>query len=171
MNTTAQPSPSALEGGCLCGAVRYRYTGDKRTGYRCHCRMCQLAVGNVSASFINVRRDAVQWLKGAPTQYASSAFATRGFCARCGSPLTFAFNDSENMDLTVGSLDDPSSVSPTGHFGVETRVPNWHVADGLEELRADAYEALNERWKKHYGDAAPGVDTIRQGGSGGTPPG
>jgi hypothetical protein len=159
-DTTAIPP---IEGGCLCGAVRYRYRGENRLGYKCHCRMCQLAFGNIFATFLNAKKHEVEWLREIPCAYRSSAFATRSFCNRCGTPLAFAFDDSEFLDLSVGSLDAPGGIKPNGHFAVETRFAEWHVPDGLEEMRAADYDALNKRWKDYYGDAEPGLETVRAG--------
>jgi hypothetical protein len=78
---------SALSGGCLCGRVRFEARPDKREGYYCHCRMCQMAVGNTRAAFINLRKDQVTWTGVVTTYYASSKIARRGFCANCGTPL------------------------------------------------------------------------------------
>ena len=159
-NETATEKP--LTGGCLCGAIRYEARPEKREGYYCHCRMCQLAFGNTRAAFINLRKDQITWSTGAPALYASSKFAVRGFCGRCGTPLTFAYPDSKNMDLSIGSLDDPSAVKPVSHFAVESRVGNWHADDGLPGDRLDESAALNARWKAAYGDdVVPGIEATR----------
>ncbi len=155
--------PAPLAGGCLCGAVRFEARPDKREGYYCHCRMCQLAFGNTRAAFLNLRKDQVTWTAGAPAEYASSKFAVRGFCNRCGTPLSFAYAGSKNMDLAVGAFDDPSAIKPVSHFAVESRVANWHADDGLPGDRLDASAALTERWKNAYGDdVVPGVAATRK---------
>lgn len=160
MNDLASLPP--VEGGCLCGAVRYRATPTHREGYCCHCRMCQLAFGNARAAFINLRKTEVKWTRGAPAYYASSSFAKRGFCAHCGTPLSFAYEDSERMDLSVGSLDEPSAFKPTSHFSIETRVAAWHVDDGLPGQRLDAFAPIMERWKRACGnDVKPGLEATR----------
>ena len=154
-----------LQGGCLCGRVRYEATPTHRDGYYCHCRMCQLAFGNTRAAFFNLRKDQVRWLNGPPSYYASSKIARRGFCGRCGTPLSFEFLDGENMDLSVGSLDDPGRLRPNEHFGVETRIQSWHVDDGLPDSRLDANAGIVQRWRTAYGeDVEPGLDTVRQAG-------
>jgi len=155
------PNLPPLSGGCLCGRVRYQATPDHRDGYYCHCRMCQLAVGNTRAAFLNVRKAEVRW-SSAPAYYASSKLARRGFCSHCGTPLSFEYLDSERMDLSVGSLDDPSAVKPTAHFAIESRIAAWHADDGLPGERLDANERINNRWRAAYGDdVAPGVETAR----------
>jgi len=163
MNT---PTPSStlppLDGGCLCGRVRYRAMPDHRKGYYCHCRMCQLAFGNTRAAYINLRKSAVQWLAGEPQYYTSSKIARRGFCGHCGTPLTFEFLDSEWMDLSAGSLDEPSALKPTEHYGIESHAPGWHVSDGLPEVRLDTNERIAQRWRDAYGaDVQPGIAATR----------
>ena len=161
----AETNDSGIDvtGGCLCGRVRYEATPDHRDGYYCHCRMCQLAVGNTRAAFFNLRKAELRWLTE-PTYYASSKIARRGFCANCGTPLSFDYPDSERLDVTVGSLDDPSLLKPTTHFSVETRIAPWHADDGLPGRRLDTNEGINNRWRAAYGDdTAPGLDTARSG--------
>jgi hypothetical protein len=162
MTPDATPLPR-VTGGCLCGAVRYRATPASREGYYCHCRMCQLAFGNTRATFINLPKAQLEWTAGEPTRYASSTFALRGFCGHCGTPLTFEYLGSKNIDLSVGSLDDPSAFRPTSHFAIETRVASWHAEDGLPGTRLDEYKPIVDRWKQAYGDdVVPGVAATRK---------
>jgi hypothetical protein len=152
-----------LSGGCLCGAVRYELRTDSLEGYYCHCRMCQLAFGNTRAAFINVPKVDVTW-HSEPSRYASSKFAERGFCSRCGTPLSFAYVDSKHIDVAIGSLDDPGSTHPVSHFAVETRIAAWHCDDGLPGTRLDEHQRINERWKAAYGaDVVPGIAAVRKG--------
>jgi len=161
MNATDTLPP--LEGGCLCGQVRYRAAPDHREGYYCHCRMCQLAFGNTRVAYFNLRKSEVLWLT-APAWYASSKIARRAFCNQCGTPLAFEFLDSERMDLSVGSLDEPAALKPVEHTAIESCVANWHVRDGLPESRLDTNERITQRWRAVYGDAEPGIDTVRTAG-------
>ena len=155
-----------IQGGCLCGRVRYEATADHRDGYYCHCRMCQLAFGNTRAAYFNLRKAEVRWLTSPPAYYASSKIARRGFCGRCGTPLTFEFLDSERMDLSVGSLDDPALLHPTAHFGVETRIAGWHGEDGLPGSRLDENAPIQQRWRSAYGAGArPGLQPARAAGT------
>ena len=136
-----------VTGGCQCGAIRYATTLATDEAYFCHCRMCQRATGGVAAALVNARRDATTWTTREPDRYVSSSFAKRGHCGKCGTPLTFEYNEgSEMLDLTVGSLDDPSVVRLTSHFGVESWVPGWIVHDGLPGMRTDEHPPLVERW-------------------------
>ena len=154
-----------LQGGCLCGQVRYEAAPMHRDGYYCHCRMCQLAFGNTRAAFFNLRKDEVRWLNGPPAYVASSKIARRGFCGHCGTPLSFEFLGGENIDLSVGSLDDPGPLRPNEHFGVESRIAVWHVDDGLPGSRLDTNAHIMQRWRAAYGEGVePGLQALRPAG-------
>ena len=74
-------------------------------------------------------------------------------------PLTgFAYIDSENTDLTVGSLDDPAAMQSTSHFAVELRIAGWPTDDGLPGQRLDPHDRLTTRWRNAYGDAVVSGD-------------
>jgi len=139
-----------MKGGCACGRVRYAAQIDDDDAYLCHCRMCQRATGGVSIAFRNVRKADLTWL-AEPDWYRSSPIARRPFCRECGTPLGFEYPDSPNMDLTVGSFDDPSRFRPTLHFGVESAHRAWFDTTGLPEHRVADNAKTVERWEKAVG--------------------
>jgi hypothetical protein len=126
---------AGLTGGCQCGAVRYRLIVEPTGVNICHCRMCQKASGAPLMAFGGVRLDQLVWTRGAPKIFASSAIAERGFCAQCGTPLTYRMHEREGdrISVTLGSLDQPAAVAPTIQFGVESKV-SW--LDGALALPA-----------------------------------
>ena len=77
-------------GGCQCGAIRYAMFAAPKAGL-CHCRMCQKAVGGPFLAWAMVPVEAFAWTRGQPAEFRSSSAATRGFCARCGTPLLFQY--------------------------------------------------------------------------------
>ncbi len=127
-----------LTGGCQCGAIRYAIDGVPERVHLCHCRMCQRAVGNVFAALAPVKKVDLVWIAGSPSEYASSSEASRGFCPTCGTPLTFRRHDSDWINVTIGSLDDPSAVPPTFNYGVESRVSWLHDILDLPDLETAA---------------------------------
>jgi hypothetical protein len=135
-----------MEGGCQCGRVRYTVEIDDDTAYLCHCRMCQRATGGVSIAFKGVQKAALTWTTREPDRYASSPFAERGFCAACGTPLTYERGDATGMDLTVGSFDDPSRFVPTSHSGVESWHPAWLDTKGLPTERTEDNASIVAKW-------------------------
>lgn len=135
-----------VTGGCACGAVRYRAAIDPAQAYWCHCRMCQRALGAVAVAFVNAGKADVEFTSGAPAEWQSSPIARRGRCADCGTPLTFHYPDSDRMDLTVASLDDPAGIVATSHFGVESHLPGWVELGALPTLRSEDHAPLQARW-------------------------
>ncbi len=139
-----------MTGGCQCGRIRYAASIGSDDAYLCHCRMCQRATGGVSIAFVNVARRAVTW-ETAPDYYASSPIARRPFCPACGTPLGFEFPDGENLDLTVGSFDDPGRFVPTEHFGVESLHEAWIDTRALPRHRTEDNAKIVERWMTKVG--------------------
>ena len=136
-----------MNGGCQCGRVRYVATIDSDEAYLCHCRMCQRATGGFAAAFVQVPEAAVAW-DGEPDWYQSSPIARRPFCARCGTPLGFAFVESSgNMDLTLGSFDDPAHFRPAGHSGAEHLNEAWLDTRALPRYYSAQIESVASRWK------------------------
>jgi len=123
----------SLSGGCQCGAVRFRVEGQPKgqgvgRASICHCRMCQKAFAGPFGALVTVGVADLTWTRGAPTHFQSSDQIQRGFCAACGTPLTFDWSDSK-IDLAVFAFDDPSAVEPVVQLAVEGR-PTWmdHLA-------------------------------------------
>ena len=118
-------------GGCQCGAVRYEITEAPVEANYCHCRMCQRATGGPFAAYATVKRSAFSWTQGEPTYFASSSVAKRGFCSKCGTPLSFEYTQSAHTSFTIGSFDEPDSLPPNAHLGCESQVSWLHIADDL----------------------------------------
>ena len=140
-----------VEGGCQCGRVRYSVKIADDDAYLCHCRMCQRATGGVAAALKEVPRSAVAWTTREPDRYRSSPIAARGFCAACGTPLTYEGDGSGHMDLTVGSFDDPGRLRPTSHAGVESRHHAWTDTRRLTEVRTDELPHISAKWMEACG--------------------
>ena len=134
-----------LDGGCLCGAVRYRCGMPPRPATYCHCTSCRRAAGAHAVAWFTVPAASLVFTQGQPAAYRSSPPVLRGFCARCGTQLTYRNERSPGeVDVTIGSLDDPSRVAPTAHIWMEDAAA-WDVpGDGLPCF---------ERWRNGDGAA------------------
>jgi len=127
-----------ITGGCLCGAVRYAADGPPSDVSYCHCRMCQQHFGSPFGTYVYLPTDRFRFVKGAPRHHRSSGFARRGFCADCGSPLTFEYlQEPERLSVTIGSLDHPERVPPEQHWGIESQFAWLRIADGLPRHRTE----------------------------------
>ncbi|UVE16639.1 GFA family protein [Pseudomonas sp. LS44] len=121
-----------VEGGCQCGAVRYRIEGEPVMAALCHCSMCRRANAAPAVAWAMYERLKVSFLTGSPSIYESSPGAQRGFCSRCGTQICFTAEYIPGLiDITIGSLDDPTLVPPTFHYWESRRLPWLHVADQL----------------------------------------
>ena len=130
-----------ITGGCLCGAVRYESTEPPIGAGYCHCSMCKKARGGIFAVGASFGRDRFRFTQGKPKIYKSSAFAERGFCGDCGTPLFFRFATAgpyaDGITVSMGSLDDPEVAPPRDHWGVESKVSWFAIDDGLPQASLD----------------------------------
>lgn len=113
-----------LSGGCQCGAIRFRISGEIDTPSICHCRMCQKAHGAPVVGWITVPDNRLEWTRGVPAVFRSSAEARRSFCSRCGTPLAFHRDGAAATDIATAALDQPEQAAPTRQYGIETRM-SW----------------------------------------------
>ncbi len=121
-----------ITGGCQCGAVRYALHSEPKYPHICHCRMCQKAFGSYFAALAGgVLKEEFEVTRGTIAKFKSSDEAERGFCAQCGTPLTFAFFTSKWIAASMGSLDHPEAIKPSIQYGIESRMPWFHELAGL----------------------------------------
>jgi len=130
---------SDIEGGCACGAVRFKISGDLFGSGVCHCRACQYATGGPPNYVVLAPRAGFAITKGEARVHRSTADSGnevgRAFCADCGSPLyTETGEGMPFMPVKVGALDDPSTFKPQIHLYMEDAQP-WHLThDGLPQF-------------------------------------
>ena len=129
-------SDPSLDGGCLCGAVRYHVTAAPSAVLYCHCRMCQRAAGAPVVAWFTVPVAGLHWLNGEPRVHRSSDGAVRLSCPACGSQLAFqADSVPDRLDLTVASLDRPAGLVPTYHCWTASQLPWFDTDDTLPRYR------------------------------------
>ncbi len=120
------------EGGCLCGAVRYRIDGPIDSVSHCHCNSCRRSAGAAVVTWFTVRREQLAWTAGRPKRFASSPGVTREFCGDCGTDLTYANEKAANtIDITIGSLDCAAGHPADHHVWTADRLPWLHLDDDL----------------------------------------
>jgi hypothetical protein len=131
---------AVLEGGCLCGAVRYRISGPIGPVVLCHCGQCRKAQGAAFAANAPVSTHDFMLLRGteALTAYASSPGKWRSFCRHCGAPIHSRRDSApEMLRLRLGSLDDSpataAALQPAAHIHVASKAPWWLIADDLPQ--------------------------------------
>ncbi len=108
-----------MKGGCQCGHVRFEIKGSLGKASICHCRMCQKAFGNFFAPLVSVNEIDVVW-SNEPQRFQSSNLVKRGFCDKCGTPLTYEAPD--GLAIAIGAFDRPERIEPKIQFGAENRI-------------------------------------------------
>lgn len=152
-----------LQGGCQCGAVRYRARPERYDpetgrgkGVICHCRMCQRAVGSPFLAAFGVPMSDMVWIADIPASFESSSLSIRHFCARCGTSLSYQVKGADRISLTIASLDDPEAVVPVKSVGVDSKL-SW--LDHLNTLESATTEvsmgALIDGLVNHQSQIAP----------------
>jgi hypothetical protein len=104
------------EGGCECGAVRYRLEAEPFDGGYCHCTICRRSAGAPVLAFATVPLDKFVMTKGEPAKRRSSSFGERWFCRDCGTQIAMHVDHQpDTIDFTILSLDNPEIIAPAFH--------------------------------------------------------
>lgn len=127
--------PSPRTGRCCCGAVTYEIDGDPVIVAHCHCADCQRLTGaghSTGAMFPSAQVRVTGQVATFELRSEADRAVTRSFCPRCGSPL-FGQNTGMPgfMTVSVGTLDDPDSVTPQVAIFARSRRAWDHVDPGL----------------------------------------
>ena len=107
----------SVEGGCLCGSIRYTLSGPVLYCTQCCCKDCQKATGTGHTTIVGIHRDQLD-VRGTPKIYSThgdtGGRVSRHFCGDCGGRL-YTSGDLPGAIIMVqaGSLDDPNVVTPT----------------------------------------------------------
>ncbi|WP_077145588.1 GFA family protein [Sphingopyxis sp. KK2] len=130
---------SEIEGGCNCGAIRYRLGGDPITVAVCHCANCRRQSGSAFSVNVVVAADAMQ-MTGDLTTYEdhdteSGQPVLRQFCAACGSPIRSITNSSPQVAIVkAGTADDPARFVPAIHVWTATALPWVDIPANLPQF-------------------------------------
>jgi len=138
-----------LEGGCACGAVRYRLTSAPLFVHCCHCRDCQKQTGSAFVLNALIETDRVQVASGEvvrspmPTDSGRPHGVDR--CTKCGTALWSEYGGIAALRFVrVGTLDDPSALRPDVHIYVRSKLPWVTLPEGVPAF--EAYYDSKKLW-------------------------
>jgi hypothetical protein len=145
-------------GGCQCGAVRYRLTGEARMLYACHCTDCQKQSSSAFGMSLIVDPAKVVFTRGGECLKTWEARGDDGelkrcaFCPDCGSRIYHApQREDEPISLKAGSLDDTSLLRPVAQIWLGSAQP-WIAVDGARfrcfEQEPDDETELERLWRQ-----------------------
>jgi len=128
----AEEDEMMLEGGCTCGAVRYRMTSKPMFVHCCHCRWCQRETGAAFALNAMIEADRVIVTRGAPETVDTPSNSGKGQkfvrCPSCRIALWshYAGAGDAVSFIRVGTLDEPDRLPPDIHIFTSSKQP-WVV--------------------------------------------
>ena len=121
-----------IQGGCLCGAMRYEVDGPLTDVSNCHCSMCRRFHGAAFATYAKIGVEHFRWLSGQDllTVYETSPGIGWAFCRICGSSLGVPMHG-KLSEITLGSLDTDPGVRPAEHIFVGSKAAWFEITDTL----------------------------------------
>lgn len=124
------------EGGCHCGAVRYRIEGEPAHVALCHCTDCQASSGAPAVNWLAVKKDQFTQLAGDVSTYVGKTGSQRQFCPTCGTGLFFR-NEAVLpgiVDVQAATLDDAASFAPQVQIQCAERLGWMTSVDDLPQF-------------------------------------
>ncbi len=124
-----------LQGGCFCGAVRYRITKALRAARACHCSRCRKAFSGAGSAYAEVEPGSFIWTAGEATlsEYSSQAGWGLRFCGTCGTTLC-GVHQGEVHGVTLGSVDGDPGVDIEYHIFVDSKAPWDHIGGSAPQF-------------------------------------
>ncbi len=133
-------------GSCRCGQVAFSFDDEPKWVLNCHCEDCRRATSAPMATWVSILRKAFRFTTGEPTYFGSSPGVRRGFCGRCGSPISYEHDQMPGeIHVLAGTLSDPSAVRPVAHIFTVDQLPWFETADDLPRYRTTRLEGAPER--------------------------
>jgi len=131
-----------IEGGCLCGQVRYTCDAEPLFQAVCHCKNCQRQAGTAFSVIVGVPEAALH-VTGETASFDDTSdrgtVVKRVFCPRCGSPI---LSDPEARPgiavLKAGTLDDTSWLEPKVHVWTESAMAFVKIPDDVMAVPRNA---------------------------------
>ena len=131
----SEKSGEAREGGCSCGAVRYRLASEPLFVNCCHCLHCQRQTGSAFVVNVLIETDRVELLAARPQPVEvprdDGSVQTIFRCPSCQVAVFSEYGNPGVRFVRAGTLDRPSSVAPDAHIFTRTKVPWLALPHGV----------------------------------------
>jgi hypothetical protein len=135
------------EGGCACGAVRYRLTSDPMFVHCCHCLNCQRQTGSAFVINMLIEADRVEVtgepeVVDAPRDDGSTQPISR--CPQCQIAVFSNYAAPSVLFVRAGTLDDPATVAPDVHIFTRSKLPWVTLPESVPAV--EVYYDRHELW-------------------------
>ncbi|WP_449289915.1 GFA family protein [Nocardia aobensis] len=114
-----------MDGGCLCGNIRFSVTGDPDFPHLCSREHCQRLSGAPVMAWVSFPEKGFTWTGpgGEPTWFETFPQICRGFCPKCGSSIASKGDEPGLVGVTITALDDHSGLIPVKQSFAHNAVP------------------------------------------------
>lgn len=141
--------PDTLDGGCACGALRYRMHSAPMFVHCCHCKDCQRQTGTAFVLNALIEADRVEMLSGNPQPSAmptDSGKPHRVFrCSDCGTAVWSEYGGVEKLRFVrIGTLDEPTALPPDVHIYIRSKLPWVTLPEGVPTF--ESYYSSRQVW-------------------------
>lgn len=129
---------NTLQGGCLCGAVRFQATSPPLRTLACHCTFCQKVTGSSYFAESMFPSDAVQFNDGPMQTYAHVSDGSHKkvfvhFCPTCGTTVSLSFERWPDIrGIARGCYDNPDAVAVTSHIWTRSAQSGTALPEGVD---------------------------------------
>ena len=138
-------------GKCLCGQIKFRVQGAPLWVAHCHCNSCRRSTGAPVTTFVGFDKQQVSF-EGDRVFYNSSPGVQRGFCAHCGTPMTYESDRCENeVHFYISVIDDPEQFIPERHVFYDEHIKWLEVNDDLPRFSGFDRDQPTSWGPKHSG--------------------
>ena len=138
------------EGGCACGAVRYRLASDPLFVHCCHCLNCQRQTGSAFVVNVLIETDRVELLDGEPEPIAVPRSGGKKQkiwrCPTCQTAVYSQYTSPRVRFVRAGTLDDPASVAPDVHIFTRSKLPWVTLPDSVPAF--NVYYDTEKLWQE-----------------------
>jgi len=140
-----------LEGGCSCGAIRYKLTNSPLIVHACHCRDCQRITGGPHVINIWIERKFVEAHGAEPKSFVLKGGSGKRhevfFCDRCGTYVWshYSIAPGDCLFVRAGTLDQPAAVAPDVHIFTRSKLPWVQIPDGVRSFES-IYSDISKVW-------------------------
>jgi len=139
-----------VEGGCSCGALRYRLASEPLFVHCCHCLNCQRQTGSAFVVNLLIETDRVEVTKGEPEAVEvprdDGSAQTIFRCPQCKVAVFSQYTYPQLRFVRAGTLDEPRSVTPDVHIFTKSKV-GWVVLPESTPA-VEIYYDRNELWPR-----------------------
>ena len=137
-----------IDGGCACGAVRYRLTSDPLFVHCCHCLNCQRQTGSAFVINMLIEADRLEVLEGEPQPVAVPRSGGKKQkiwrCPICQIAVFSQYTRRQIRFVRAGTLDDPAAVEPDVHIFTRSKLPWVTLPESVPAF--EVYYDTNKLW-------------------------